>query len=114
MTREDAEGDMLQGYMDGLDLSSPEPSGNRSHSYRHGFSNGRYDRTGGKPERTFTVAQLRERAETLLALDLSDAAALLKAQGIQGQVRGGLALLDRMVEMVNELSANAEDSPSES
>ena len=59
-------------------------------------------------------AELKERGETLLNLDLSDPTILVKAQGIQSQVRGGLALLDRMVEMVNELSANAEDLPSES
>lgn len=41
-----AEEDMTQGYMDGMDLSSPEPSGNRSRSYRHGFLNGRADRAG--------------------------------------------------------------------
>jgi hypothetical protein len=61
---------MMDGYMDGLDISSPEPSGNRSQSYRHGFANGRYDRTGGKPERTFTVAQLRERAANCIAADI--------------------------------------------
>jgi hypothetical protein len=42
----EANADMLEGYHDGLDLSSPEPSANRSHSYRHGFANGRSDRTG--------------------------------------------------------------------
>ena len=35
--------DMLEGYFDGLDPSSPEPSANRSASYRHGFANGRDD-----------------------------------------------------------------------
>lgn len=59
-------------------------------------------------------AELKERGETLLNLDLSDPTILVKAQSIQSQVRGGLALLDRMVEMVDELSANAEDLPSES
>ena len=38
--------EMVQGYLDGLDLDSPEPSFNRSHSYRHGFANGRDDRRG--------------------------------------------------------------------
>lgn len=41
-----ANDDMVEGYIDGLDLSSPDPSDNRSHSYRHGFANGRDDRTG--------------------------------------------------------------------
>ena len=35
--------EMLEGYRDGLDADSPEPSANRSHSYRHGFANGRDD-----------------------------------------------------------------------
>lgn len=35
--------DMVKGYRDGRDPSSPEPSGNRSASYRHGFMNGRDD-----------------------------------------------------------------------
>lgn len=37
---------MVEGYRDGLDLDSPEPSANRSASYRHGFANGRDDRRG--------------------------------------------------------------------
>ena len=41
-----ANADMIEGYMDGLDLESPEPSGNRSRSYTHGFFNGRDDRRG--------------------------------------------------------------------
>jgi hypothetical protein len=35
--------EMVEGYLDGLDSSSPEPSENRSRSYRHGFANGRDD-----------------------------------------------------------------------
>lgn len=41
-----ANDEMVQGFMDGYDLSAPEPSANRSHSYRHGFANGRDDRSG--------------------------------------------------------------------
>lgn len=37
--------DMMVGYMDGLRPDTPEPSGNRSASYRHGFANGRDDRS---------------------------------------------------------------------
>lgn len=44
--RRPANSDMVQGYIDGFDRSSPEPSANRSHSYRHGFANGRDDRSG--------------------------------------------------------------------
>jgi hypothetical protein len=47
-----ANDEMVQGYMDGLDLDSPEPSANRSASYRHGFANGRDDRRG-KPRASF-------------------------------------------------------------
>lgn len=36
--------EMIQGYVDGADPNSPEPSTNRSNSYRHGFANGRSDR----------------------------------------------------------------------
>ena len=46
-----ANAEMIEGYMDGLDLNTPEPSANRSHSYRHGFANGRDDRRG-KPRDT--------------------------------------------------------------
>jgi hypothetical protein len=36
--------DMVEGFCDGYDLAAPEPSGNRSNSYRHGFMCGRIDR----------------------------------------------------------------------
>jgi len=35
--------EMVEGYMDGFKADSPEPSTNRSNSYRHGFANGRDD-----------------------------------------------------------------------
>jgi hypothetical protein len=38
--------EMIEGYRDGRDPDSPEPSANRSASYRHGFSNGRDDHAG--------------------------------------------------------------------
>jgi hypothetical protein len=41
-----ANDEMVQGFLDGYDLSAPQPSSNRSHSYRHGFANGRDDRAG--------------------------------------------------------------------
>ena len=43
MTRGEAETEMLQGYMDGLN-GDPQPGKNRSASYRHGWANGRDDR----------------------------------------------------------------------
>ena len=60
------EDEMMQGYLDGLDLSSPEPSDNRSRSYRHGFKNGRSDRTG----KVWTTAQhARALAEACIEAD---------------------------------------------
>lgn len=35
--------EMVEGYLDGLRPDNPEPSANRSASYRHGFANGRDD-----------------------------------------------------------------------
>lgn len=45
MERRPANDDMVQGYMDGYDLTAPEPSANRSASYRHGFMVGRGEKT---------------------------------------------------------------------
>jgi hypothetical protein len=42
-TQTRANPEMVEGYLDGLDAASPEPSENRSRSYRHGFANGRDD-----------------------------------------------------------------------
>lgn len=36
----------VEGYLDGRCMDNPEPSENRSHSYRHGFANGRDDKRG--------------------------------------------------------------------
>mgnify|MGYP001104541154 CR=1 FL=1 len=38
-----ANDEMVQGYRDGLDKDSPDPSANRTRSYRHGFANARAD-----------------------------------------------------------------------
>jgi len=46
MTRSVLIDEMKEGYRDGLDPDSPEPSANRSASYRHGFQVGRNDRAG--------------------------------------------------------------------
>lgn len=43
-----ANAEMVQGYMDGYDMNAPEPSSNRSFSYRHGFAVGRAEKTGNK------------------------------------------------------------------
>ena len=60
------EDEMVEGYLDGFNLSSPEPSDNRSFSYRHGFANGRDDRAG-KPRALASI--LREEAEIAIAKD---------------------------------------------
>lgn len=61
-----ANDDMVEGFMDGYDLTAPEPSANRSHSYRHGFANGRDDRAG-KPRASYQT--LCEMADVALAMD---------------------------------------------
>lgn len=58
--------DMVDGYMDGFDLNSPEPSANRSRSYRHGFANGRDDRRG-KPRASFD--QISAEADAAMIAD---------------------------------------------
>lgn len=45
-----ANAEMIEGFMDGYDLSNPEPSENRSHSYRHGFRSGRADKGFSRKE----------------------------------------------------------------
>lgn len=58
--------EMAEGYLDGLDRTNPEPSGNRSASYRHGFANARADLTN-RPRATYT--RLLELAEEARAHD---------------------------------------------
>jgi len=43
MTGRPANAEMIGGFLNGYDLTAPEPSANRSASYRHGFANGRDD-----------------------------------------------------------------------
>lgn len=56
-----AEDEMVKGYYDGLDLSQPKPSGNRSRSYQHGFTNGRDDRAH-KPRASAEILRLDAKA----------------------------------------------------
>lgn len=58
--------EMTDGYRDGIDLSTPEPSANRSWSYRHGFANGRDD-MARKPRST--AAELRMKAYEAMKAD---------------------------------------------
>ena len=61
-----ANDEMVEGFLDGYDLSAPEPSANRSHSYRHGFANGRDDRAG-KPRASH--AELVRMADRAMEMD---------------------------------------------
>lgn len=61
-----ANDEMMLGYFDGWDLDAPEPSENRSHSYRHGFANARDDRRG-KPRAS--AEELRRMADLAMAKD---------------------------------------------
>lgn len=57
--------DMAQGYLDGRDPNAPEPSANRSASYRHGFMVGRNEIKSGpfRPLASFeTVSHWAEQA----------------------------------------------------
>lgn len=56
---------MIEGYRDGFVLSSPEPSSNRSHSYRHGFANGRDD-LRGKPRASYEEINAQGRTAILI------------------------------------------------
>lgn len=65
-----AEEEMVTGYLDGRDPNNPEPSANRSRSYRHGFQSGRDDlaRTLSAPYET----RIRM-ADEAMAADMAEA-----------------------------------------
>jgi hypothetical protein len=67
-----ANDEMVRGYLDGLNLSNPEPSANRSRSYRHGFASGRADR-GDKRRAGMTFEEINRAADVAMALDAADA-----------------------------------------
>lgn len=69
MTQADCDSEMLAGYWDGL-MGGPEPGGNRSHSYRHGWKNGRDDR-GRSPRES--AGYIREEAANAMAADKASA-----------------------------------------
>lgn len=57
--------EMAEGYRDGLKddrLEMPDSIGNRSHSYRHGWLNGRDDRLGRPRARAETLRRLADTA----------------------------------------------------
>ena len=61
-----SEAEMVAGYLDGRDPNSPEPSANRSASYRHGFEMGRNDLLN---RRTASIAVNRARAAAAIEDD---------------------------------------------
>lgn len=63
-----ANAEMIEGFKDGYDMDAPEPSANRSASYRHGFANGRDDRRG-KPRASYD--ELTQMAEAAMIADES-------------------------------------------
>lgn len=67
MSERPANEEMVAGYLDGFDLDNPEPSANRSHSYRHGFANGRADKTG--VSRGLSCEALSRAADEAMAKD---------------------------------------------
>jgi len=78
MTRDLAECERLEGYLDGIDPNELEPSGNRTASYRHGFANGRADLAGRARAR---ADELRVAAEVAIAQDCGEMVFPLKAGG---------------------------------
>lgn len=67
MTGRPANAEMVEGFMDGYDLTAPEPSANRSHSYRHGFANGRDDVLHKRPRDT--LENITAQAEAAMVAD---------------------------------------------
>lgn len=63
--------EMVEGYLDGRDLDNPEPSENRSHSYRHGFKAGRNDKLphGQGPFHGIPFDEVRRMADLAMVLD---------------------------------------------
>jgi hypothetical protein len=68
-------GEMVEGYRDRGNPDNPEPSDNRSASYRHGFANGRDD-TSGSPRAT--AQMLRLMAENAIKDDVANAVVPLR------------------------------------
>jgi len=66
MSERPANDETILGYWDGFDLDSPEPTMNRSASYRHGFANGRDDRNRSPRASAETLRQL---ADEVMATD---------------------------------------------
>lgn len=67
MNRRPANAEMVEGFVDGYDLSAPEPSTNRSASYRHGFMCGRIDK--GLIKWTGSADEFQARADAAMDED---------------------------------------------
>lgn len=67
MAERPANSDMIEGFRDGYDLTAPEPSANRSASYRHGFMCARIDK--GAVQWSGSAGQLGEMADQAMAED---------------------------------------------
>lgn len=68
----EANDEMVRGFLDGYNLDCPEPSANRSRSYRHGFMCGRRDKNpSAAPNMTFD--ELSRMADEAMAEDSADA-----------------------------------------
>jgi hypothetical protein len=63
----EANADMIEGFKDGYDRDCPDPSDNRSRSYRHGFLCGRADINGKTAFASF--ADSCRAADLAMALD---------------------------------------------
>ena len=64
-----ANADLIEGYKDGRDLDAPEPSANRSRSYRHGFAVGRSELNN---QRLGTFDEVMRMADEAMRLDQED------------------------------------------
>lgn len=58
----EANDEMVLGFREGYNLSNPEPSGNRSASYRHGFMCARIDKGLMKSPGAGVLDQLADQA----------------------------------------------------
>lgn len=67
MTLAETDAEMVAGYLDGL-RGDPEPGANRSHSYRHGWSNGRDDHNKSPRD---CASYIREQADAARTADLN-------------------------------------------
>jgi hypothetical protein len=68
VTEQLANDEMVQGYLDGYNLIAPEPTGNRSNSYRHGFMVARLDK-GIMAHAYWPAEHLRKLADEAMEAD---------------------------------------------